>query len=97
MNGIRKRPEDAWTRKVRKISFMALMALIGVAGLMTGIFGPLFQPAQTVSAAPWAVGNEPWLEINCVENVVEEGGDFGLIVNMPDDVAIIERSPGPFA
>ena len=42
MNGIQKRPEDAWTRKVRKISFMALMALIGVAGLMMGIFGPLF-------------------------------------------------------
>ena len=84
MTAIQNSLGKVWSGKGRNTSITVLIALIGIAGLVV-LFGPLSQPNRTASAAPLAVGNEPWLEINCLENVVEEGDDFRLIVNKKFD------------
>ena len=67
-------------QKTKTIHISMLVALVGVLGV-TILLGSLFSPPRTAVAAPHAVGNEPWLEINCLETVVEEGDDFRLLVN----------------
>ena len=66
-------------RKSPKVVATALYALLGIMTLavMTGL---LATPRSTAFADSTVKGNEPWLEINCLENVVEEGDDFRLIV-----------------
>ncbi|MCY4416324.1 MAG: hypothetical protein OXE87_08460 [Chloroflexi bacterium] len=58
----------------------ALLCLLGIIG-MAIVSAELAVPRDEVSAAPAAVGYEPWLEINCLRSVVDEGDDFCLIVN----------------
>ncbi len=67
-------------QKTKTIHISMLVALVGVLGL-TILLGSLVSPPRTAVAAPHAVGNEPWLEINCLETEVEEGDDFRLLVN----------------
>ena len=59
------------------IALLSLMTIIGF-GI---VLAELAVPRGEVHAAPAAVGNEPWLEINCLETQVEEGDDFRLLVN----------------
>ncbi len=63
---------------------LSLLPLAAVFALVT-LLGALSQPHGAVSAAPLAVGNEPWLEMNCLETVVEEGNDFRLQVDKKYD------------
>ena len=69
-----------WTTR-KHLSLMALAAIFALVALL----GAISQPHGTVSAAPLAVGNEPWLEMNCLQTVVEEGDDFRLQVEKKFD------------
>ena len=71
-------------QRTRAINISMLVALIGVLGL-TILLGSLFSSPRAAVAAPNAVGNEPWLEINCLETEVEEGDDFRLQVDKKFD------------
>ena len=84
MTTIQKRLRHIWFNKRTQTKPLALMALFAIAGLVA-LFTPLSQPHGTVSAAPLAGGNEPWLEINCLETVVAEGDDFRLLVDKKYD------------
>ena len=66
-------------RKAQKISVVALFALLGFAAFAV-LVGPLSTPRRAVFADSTVKGNEPWLKINCMETVVEEGDDFRLEV-----------------
>ena len=66
-------------RKAQKISVVALFALLGFAAFAI-LIGPLATPHRTAFADSSTRGNEPWLQINCLETVVEEGDDFRLEV-----------------
>ena len=66
-------------RKAQKISVVALFALLGFAAFAV-LVGPLATPRRAVFADSSTRGNEPWLRINCLETVVEEGDDFRLEV-----------------
>ena len=66
-------------RKAQKISVVALYALLGFA-VFAVLIGPLATPRRTVFADSSTRGNEPWLRINCMQTVVEEGDDFRLEV-----------------
>ena len=66
-------------RKAQKISVVALFALLGFAAFAV-LVGPLATPRRTAFADSSTRGNEPWLKINCMETVVEEGDDFRLEV-----------------
>ena len=66
-------------RKAQKISVVALFALLGFA-IFAVLIGPLATPRRTAFADSTVKGNEPWLKINCMETVVEEGDDFRLEV-----------------
>ena len=66
-------------RKAQKISVVALYALLGFAAFAV-LIGPLATPRRTAFADSSTRGNEPWLRINCMETVVEEGDDFRLEV-----------------
>ena len=63
---------------------VALLCLLGIIGLAI-LSAELAVPQGDVSAAPARSAYEPWLEINCLETVVEEGDDFRLIVNKKFD------------
>ena len=71
-------------QKTRTINISLLAALIGALGFAI-LVGSLYPHDRVALAAPHAVGNEPWLEINCLETVVEEGDDFRLVVNKKFD------------
>ena len=49
--------------------------------LFAFVYEQLATAPPEVFAAPVQAKNEPWLEINCLESVVEEGEDFRLIVD----------------
>ena len=68
----------------RRMGILALAALVGIV-LFAFVYEQLATAPPEVFAAPAAVGNEPWLEINCLESVVEEGEDFRLLVNKKFD------------
>ena len=65
--------------RVEKKTSLALFGLFGFFTLAV-VAGLLATPRYTVFAASTAKGSEPWLELNCLENVVEEGDDFRLVV-----------------
>ncbi len=67
-------------RKAKTISIRALIALLGILA-MALLIGPLSPSHPAAEGSPLRDSSEPWLEINCLENVVEEGDDFRLIVN----------------
>ena len=66
-------------RKSPKMGMAALCALLGFLTLAV-LAGLLATPRHTAFADSTVKGNEPWLEINCLETVVEEGDDFRLLV-----------------
>ena len=66
-------------RKSLKTSAEALYALLGIVTLAV-MAGLLATPRSTAFADSTVKANEPWLEINCLEDIVEEGEDFRLIV-----------------
>ncbi len=69
------------TGRPAAIALMSLLSIIGFAAaiaLLTASRGDAL-------AAPSAVGYEPWLKIDCLENIVEEGDDFRLIVKKKFD------------
>ena len=61
--------------KGHNFGFAALLALVGVLGFVIA-FGTLIPPTSTAHAE----SSEPWLYMECVENPVEEGDDFRLVV-----------------
>ena len=65
-----------------KIGLLAVMGLMAVAALAILLGGAA--PSRTAYAAP-ARANEPWLEIKCIETLVEEGEDFRLEVRKKYD------------
>ena len=65
--------------KSRKLGLTALYGLLGIL-FLTVIGGPLATPRHTAFADSTVKGNEPWLEINCLETEVVEGEDFRLVV-----------------
>ena len=56
-------------------ALLAISVLVGVLSLAIA-FGTLIPPPNTAHAG----GNEPWLYLECLEDVVEEGDDFRLMV-----------------
>ena len=60
------------SRRKRATTFLAL---IGILTLVLA-FGTLIPPPRTAEAG----SNEPWLYLECQEDVVEEGDDFRLVV-----------------
>ena len=72
--------KDLQVRSVRRIGILALAALVGIV-LFAFVYEQLATAPPEVFAAPTQAKNEPWLEINCLETVVEEGEDFRLIVD----------------
>ena len=84
MNAIQNRLGHIRSGKWIRTRPLALMALVAIMGLVVTL-GTLAQAHGTAYAAPLAVGNEPWLEINCLETVVEEGDDFRLLVDKKFD------------
>ena len=58
--------------RVRRFGLVALLAVVSLAVA----FGTLIPPPGTAHA----VGNEPWLWLECLENEVEEGDDYRLQV-----------------
>lgn len=66
-------------RKTPKLGMGTLYALLGFLTLAVMV-GLLATPRSTVFADSTVKANEPWLEINCLETVVEEGDDFRLVV-----------------
>lgn len=66
-------------QKTRTINIALLVALFGALGFAI-LIGSLYPHDRVAMAAPHAVGNEPWLEINCLQTKVEEGEDFRLLV-----------------
>ena len=48
---------------------------------MALLIGPLSPSHRAAEAAPLRDSSEPWIEINCLENVVAEGDDFRLVVS----------------
>lgn len=71
-------------RSAGRIGVLTLMALVGVV-LAALLFHQATISRSEVFAAPPKASSEPWLEINCLESVVEEGDDFRLIVNKKYD------------
>ena len=71
-------------RSARRMSILALMALVGIA-LSALLFDQAATARSQAFAAPVKASSEPWLELNCLESVVEEGDDFRLIVNKKFD------------
>ena len=84
MANLRGDTKDLQVRSVRRIGILALAALVGIV-LFAFVYEQLATAPPEVFAAPAAVGNEPWLEINCLDSVVEEGEDFRLLVNKKFD------------
>ena len=76
-------PGGLQIRSARRISIVTLVALVGIV-LAAVMFNQAATSPDEAFAAPSA-GNEPWLEINCLEDIVEEGEDFRLIVNKKFD------------
>ncbi len=77
-------------RRLGALTFMSLVGIVALAVLLARFGGPATGALAAVDqpeAAPDQVHakNEPWLEINCLETVVEEGDDFRLIVNKKFD------------
>ena len=66
-------------RKTRTLNIGLLIALIVSLGLTIAL-GSLYPHNRVAVAAPHAGKYEPWLKINCLESVVEEGDDFRLLV-----------------
>ena len=64
-----RNPED-W--KYRRFGLVALLAVVALALA----FGTLIPPPSTAHAE----SSEPWLYMECVDNPVEEGDDFRLVV-----------------
>ena len=64
-----RNPED-W--KYRRFGLVALLAVVALALA----FGTLIPPPGTAHAE----SSEPWLYMECVDNPVEEGDDFRLVV-----------------
>ena len=58
--------------RVRRFGLVALLAVVSLAVA----FGTLIPPPGTAHA----VGNEPWLWLECLENEVDEGDDYRLQV-----------------
>ena len=71
-------------RKAQKISVVVLFAPLSFA-VFAALVGPLGTPRSTAFADSTVKANEPWLEINCLEDIVEEGEDFRLLVNKKFD------------
>ena len=71
-------------RNSLKIGVVTLYALLGFLTLAV-LAGLLATPRRTAFADSTVKSNEPWLEINCLETVVEEGDDFRLLVNKKFD------------
>ena len=84
MTAIRNFLGHARSARSSRTATKVLMALFATVGL-AALFVSLVPPHTTVSAAPLAAGYEPWLEINCLETVVEEGDDFRLQVDKKFD------------
>ena len=61
--------------KGHNFGFAALLALVGVVAFAIA-FGTLIPPPGTAHAE----SSEPWLYMECVDNPVEEGDDFRLVV-----------------
>ncbi len=80
MANLRGDTKDLQVRSVRRIGILALAALVGIV-LFAFVYEQLATAPPEVFAAPVQAKNEPWLEINCLETVVEEGEDFRLIVD----------------
>lgn len=70
--------------RVGRISAITLLSLLAVI-ILAIVIAQLFAPRGEVLAAPSAVGNEPWIEIACLTNHVEEGDDFRLAVHKKFD------------
>ena len=66
-----------WPRQVGAFAFLTFLGLVAFSAFIV----PPALHSQTVFAAPAHAKNEPWLEINCLQTVVEEGDDFRLLVN----------------
>ena len=71
-------------RKSPKLGMAALYALLGFLALAV-LADQLATPRSTAFADSTTKGNEPWLEINCLEDIVEEGEDFRLLVTKKFD------------
>ena len=83
---IRKRGSflNARFGRMSRTGVVVMLCLFTIIGFAV-VCAELAVPRGEVSAAPAASKYEPWLEINCLENVVEEGDDFRLIVNKKFD------------
>ena len=79
MEAMQRRPGRLRRRNSLKMGMVAMYAVFGFLFLAV-LAGLLATPTRSVFAASTVKGNEPWLEINCLENVVEEGDDFRLVV-----------------
>ena len=66
--------------RIGRSGAIALLSLFTIIGFAV-VVAQLATPRGEVQAAPSAGGSEPRLEINRLENKVEEGNDFRLIVN----------------
>ena len=91
---LRQTIPSRWRKsRVRRRGLLTLMTLAGfvaLAVLLANFANPApeaLAAAHQPKAAPDTVQakNEPWLEINCLQTVVEEGDDFRLIVNKKFD------------
>ena len=58
--------------RARRLSFVTLLAVVSLAVA----FGTIIPPPGTAHAE----SSEPWLYMECIENPVEEGDDFRLVV-----------------
>ena len=65
-----------------RIGLLAVMGLMATVALAILLGGPA--ASRTAYAAP-ARANEPWLKIECIETLVEEGEDFRLEVRKKYD------------
>ena len=77
-------PLDMRLGRIGRTGAVALLSLFVTIGFAVAI-ALLAAPRGEALAAPAAAGNEPWLEIACLETVVEEGEDFRLAVHKKFD------------
>ena len=91
---LRQTIPSRWRKsRVRRRGLLTLMTLAGfvaLAVLLANFANPAPEALATAHQPKAAsdtvqAKNEPWLEINCLQTVVEEGDDFRLIVNKKFD------------
>ena len=72
MVAIQRHRTNLGVGRARRLSFVTLLAVVSLAVA----FGTIIPPPGTAHAD----SSEPWLYMECIENPVEEGDDFRLVV-----------------